>query len=592
MTVQAGLAAAGRQAAEIGHAIAGYAVASCDIFDTAVMRRLARPEDVLLAAGLRLQAAGLTDCDPAAFQLLRRQAERSTRAAAEAAGHDEVRIGEIYAHLHACGVVRDPVAAAAIEFAAECAACQSIAAVHQALAARPPGQRLVFVSDSIWPAAQLAQLLEGCGYGAECQVFASADHRRSKHAGGLFALVAAALGCRPADIVHLGDNPHSDGVQARAAGFAAHILPWRMPPPEPEADAALPPLARLAHSHRRSRAATATGDPPALSQYAALLLIGFSFFVLAEARRRGAPRIFFLARDGYLPLAVARRIIARTGQVVTLDYLHVSRHAVVTEAADPAGRAAALAYLRHAGFIAEDTAAPPLIVDVGWRGSLQTSLAELTGRPVAGCYLGLWAEALRPALSPSNAAGYLFAFGHPAPRAAIVREGYILLEMLFSAPHGTVIGYSAAGAPLHAPEAEPAGTVRRNALAALEADTLALVETLGDLIGGAWPEHLDPDAALFDIAGVLASPTAAQVAQFNAIPFIHAADPADPALRVAVNRVPPHEFLLQPRAVLRRLHDAPWRAGALRASLPWPLPSMDFPTFRDRFERLLRLVQR
>ena len=90
-------------------------------------------------------------------------------------------------------------------------------------------------------------------------------------------------------------------------------------------------MLRLLHSHRRSAAA---GPPPAgrfglLHRRVALLAIGFTLFILAEARRSGVRQIDFLARDGYLPLAIARRLVARTGQDVTLSYLEVSRQSVV-----------------------------------------------------------------------------------------------------------------------------------------------------------------------------------------------------------------------------------------------------------------------
>lgn len=51
--------------------------------------------------------------------------------------------------------------------------------------------------------------------------------------------------------------------------------------------------------------------------------------MLAEARRHGIRRIFFLARDRHIPLAIARRVVASTGQPVEFGYLHVSRQSIV-----------------------------------------------------------------------------------------------------------------------------------------------------------------------------------------------------------------------------------------------------------------------
>ena len=559
----------------------GHAVLSCDVFDTAVMRRLARPEDVLLLAGLRLRAAGLICLDPAAFVPLRRAAEAAARAEAEAAGRDEPTLAAIHARLAACSVVTDARAAARVEFEAERAACVAVPAVRDALAGFPG--RVVFVSDTVLPGAWLAELLAGCGYPGPV-VFTSADLGWSKHVGGLFPAVLERLGVDPASVVHLGDNPVSDVARARAAGLAAIHLPWTPPPPETADIAALDPLVRLAHSRRRARAtppAPAETFPPA-GRFA-LLLIGFALFVRAEARRLGTRRVAFLARDGHLPLLLLRRLASE----LDATYLHVSRAAVVVAAAS-AEAAAARRYLEAAGFSAPG---PRLLVDVGWRGSLQTALADLCDLApgdVAGAYLGLWADALRPGLTPAVARGYLFGFGHPAALAERVREGYILFELVFSAPHGSVAGYDAVGAPVLAEEREPGAGRRAAALAAVEAAVMAEFEALDALLGGAWPEAMDPGSALHDLDGLLTRPTASDVAAVNLVPFIHGADGREN--RPAVNPVPWHEWR-HPRAVLRRLADAPWRSGAIRASLPGPLGAMPYADLRHRVTRLARLLR-
>jgi FMN phosphatase YigB (HAD superfamily) len=653
MDAQPGMAA---QVDALVRRFAGFAVISCDIFDTAVMRRLARPEDVLLAVGLRLRARGLVACEAAALREYRLEAERAVREAAALEGRDEPRIGEVYARLAACGIVNDPEAAALEEFATERAVCRPVEAVRMALARREAGQRLVFVSDSILPGAWLAELLRDCGYGEGCEVFASSDVGRSKHGGGMFAAVMQAVGCAAGGMLHIGDNRVSDIARAAGHGIATVHLPWSPPPPERDDVAAQDAVVRLAHSYRRARGGGRPGS--ALGRYFSVLLIGFSLFILAAARRRGIRRIFFLARDGYLPLDIVRRLVARHEGEFELGYLHVSRQSVVVPAMEhrvaqladdmagsmqgqkletaleflgvDAGRtgamlrelgldpeqelkgrepvqrlfaaqgtlvaerlasvsAAARAYLAKAGFAAPGKR---LVVDVGWRGSLQVALGELAGLPaadVAGAYIGLWPQALRPELDPRQAAGYLFAFGHPRPLMDKVREGYILLELLFSAPHGTVLGYTDAGEPVHAVEAEPGASARLGALAALEADCVGEFVALDEMLDGAWPEEIDAASALFDMAGLLTRPSRAEVAMVNAIPFIHGLNGRHTA--AAVNVMPLHEYVLNPRGVVRRLGNAPWRSGAVRAALPWPLPGMDYATFRDRMERVLRWLR-
>jgi FMN phosphatase YigB (HAD superfamily) len=643
--------------------IAGFAIVSCDVFDTAVMRVLARPEDLLLALGLRARALGLVSCGPEAFREYRQQAERVARRQAEAAGHDEVRILEVYEELRAWGVTLDPARLAELEFAVERSACRAVEPVRALLAARDPAQRLVFVSDTMLPGRWLATLLRDCGYGEDCLVLSSADTRHSKHSGRMFAHLLQTMGCNASEIVHVGDNPVSDVARPREHGIAAVHLPWQPPRPEPERLQREHAVIRLLHSHRRSRAAPpdSTADGPALYPYVSGLLIGFTLFVLAEARRRGINRIFFLARDGHLPLAIARRLLGRTGENIDLSYLQVSRQSVVVpsmldnipgfaedvarsvngrpldtaldcigidaeamrgllarcgldpmQPADPesirrlfdanqtlirerleALRDSALRYLDQSGFLAPG---PRLIVDVGWRGSTQKALARLTGIPpadIAGSYLGLLPDALSPGLDPCSAAGYLFAFGDPRPLMETVLEGYVLLELFLSAPHGTVLHYADSGSevvPVHAVEPEPGGALRRQALIALEAGCLREFDSLDAILDGAWPAAIDPRSAMADLEPLLTRPTARDVALINAIPFIQGFNGAHTV--VASNPVPLHEWLLNPRGTLRRIERAPWRSGTIRASLPWPCPAMSFQDLHHRVGRLCRLLGR
>ncbi len=647
--------------------IARFPVVSCDVFDTAIGRRLGRPADLHLATGARALAQGLIACTPEAFREYRLEAERALRQELARPNEGEVRVAEVYERLRACGIVSDAVAAASLEFAVERAVAAPVEPVRQALAARQPGQRLIFISDTLLPGPWITQLLSDCGYGDAFTVFTSADLRCNKYSGRLFRQVIEALGCSPADMVHIGDDPVSDIARAQENGIATLYLPRRAVPPEPDDVAGLHHLARLVHSHRRATAAGAARPEPASSglfRHCSLLLIGYTLFVLAEARRHGIRRIFFLARDGHTPLAIARRIVASTGQSVEFSYLHVSRQSIVLPtlkgdpdrlaelihhslldsplrvALDVLGigqaitprmlhdfgldpdrpvtdattrdalrrllhanaemvrqqaqnqRAAALAYLEQSGFLAPG---PRLVVDGGWRGSTQKALVKLTGLPakdVIGCYLGLLPDALAPSFDPNTATGYLFSFGHPKPVMDKVLEGYGLCEFFLSAPESATTHYGLKGdriVPILAVEPEPGGTIRSQTMTAIEARCLAEVEALDGMLGGAWPDAIDPASALFDLEPLLTRPTAQQVEEIGAIRFLGGFDSAH-TLR-AVNPVPLHEFLLDPGGAIRRLGHSPWRSGAVRVSLPWPLPSMTFPELRDRAQRLLNLLR-
>ena len=649
-------------------AVSGFPIISCDIFDTAVMRRLARPEDALLATGARALSRGLTSCRPEAFMEHRLEAERSARQAALAEGHDEVRIADIYARIQACGLTHDGEKLAQLEFAVEQSICQPIKSVRQLLTECGSDQRVIFLSDTMLPGAWLTTLLADCGYGDSCVVFSSADVRKSKHTGRLFDHVVEALGCSPAHIIHVGDNPVTDIARAAEHGLRTLHLPWRSAPPEEDRVAKADWPVRLVHSHRRSRAEQTLRDaPPApvLYRYLSMLLVGFSLFTLAEARRRNIHRIYFLSRDGYLPLAIAKRLIGHTGENLELNYIYASRQSIVVPAMiddvpkladdifhsmlgrplntafefigigaedasplirdaglDPGSssggssgaeairklflkhrdviidglekrRATALAYLDQSGFLKPG---PRLIVDVGWRGSTQTALAKLTGLPpadIAGSYLGLLPQALRPGLEPHTASGYLFSFGHPRPIMNKVLEGYALFELFLSAPHGSTLHYAlkdGCAHPVLATEEEPGATKRGEAFAAIEAGCLREFEAMHAILDGSWPDSINPESALFDFEGLLTHPTVQEVAMINAIPFIAGINSSRNT--VAASRVPLREFLLNLNHAIKRLENSPWRSGSVRVSTPWPIPSMSFQDFRYRISRLRHLLSR
>lgn len=660
-------------AARIAKAIAGYPIVTCDIFDTAVMRRLARPDDVHLATGARALAAGLTACRAEAFREYRIAAEAALRAEQDPDCDGEIAIARVYLRLQESGVVTDAAAAASLEGDTERSVCRPVPAVLAALTARDPSQRLIFLSDTMLPRTWLAAILSACGYGDDLEVVCSAEADCTKAHGGLFLHLLRTLGCQPRDVIHLGDNPLSDVENARRRGIAALHLPSPPSPPEQEDVASWCYVMRLAHSARRSRvAATAAASQPGpggaladqrLLRIALGPLIGLTLFALAEARRRGIRRIYFMSRDGHLPLAIARKLLARQDQSVELAYLPCSRQAILlpslvddlpklawtladntlgrplrvvlnalgiapqttTGLAQQAGlapdqpisgqeghdavrrliefhralvvltlrqrREAALAYLEEAGFLAPG---PRMVVDVGWRGSVQKALARLTGAAptdIFGAYLGLWPDALCAELGPFNAAGYLFSFGHPKANADLVRQGYILFELYFSAPHGPVSHYireDGRMAPVFAAEPEREAIVRHQAIAAIAENNLAAFDELDAIIDGAWPETIDPHSALSEMIPLLARPSAGDVAAINRVPFVHGVDSTVSSR--PVNPVSLRQMLLHPTAATRRISYAPWQGGTLRASLPWPVPDMSFPEFSDRVHRLRRFL--
>jgi len=99
----------------------------------------------------------------------------------------------------------------------------------------------------------------------------------------------------------------------------------------------------------------------------------------------------------------------------------------------------------------------------------------------------------------------------------------------------------------------------------------------------------DPLSALLDMEGLLSRPKAWEVEAINAIPFINGT--GGEWNFIAANRMPFHQLIRQPQAAVRRFQNSPWRSGAVRISLPWPIPAMTFHEFSYRMERVRRIFK-
>ncbi|TDH61043.1 HAD family hydrolase [Dankookia rubra] len=313
-------------------------VIAFDIFDT-LLRRTVTPEHVKRLALDRLARRLALPLDAAALYALRHRIEAELcRANADRHGELEFRHDDmaraLHAELRAAGTLGLPEDAAG--FAAALLACEMaveaevLQPVPEAVAAldhlRQRGRRIAVVSDFYLPGASLRRLLAGCGIALDAvPLFVSCDRMASKRSGRLYAAVLQELGICGADLLMVGDNPHSDGVMALAAGCrsllvdaaAQHAFYARA-----EAGATAPAVARQAW------------DAPLRERgllLAAPSLVLFIERLYAAARRDGRRELFFLAREGQPLLRLFERYQDLLGlegpDRIACHYLLASRRA-------------------------------------------------------------------------------------------------------------------------------------------------------------------------------------------------------------------------------------------------------------------------
>jgi FMN phosphatase YigB (HAD superfamily) len=515
-----------------------FDVLSVDVFDTAVTRCLETPVDVFALIEQRL--AGTIGKMANGFAWLREHAEEEARAAARAAGREEVSLADIHACMWKLRPELRPYETTIRreEIAAEESVMRPVPRVAELVAqARAEGRRIVFVSDMYLPRSDISLLLRSCGYDPSGGLLVSSETGRTKASGSQWAVLRELVGER-SRILHIGDDPWSDVASPRRHGIAGWLFSAARSDRRPGGPLtpAILPYSRLARAKRlaelnapsggvRGDATDACPDPVGFMRrlggsWGAIVVASFIRWLEEKVRQQRITHLYFCARDGWLLYRAweAAGCGARTD--VTTSYIYVSRRSLnLAEAALGAGRGGRLSahsleclvkgelpvetllsrsgllqcaglridavrefgaldavvrwpqgaaqfrqlLVRHqadvlqalqpfreaaAGYLHQmmPSAGKIGLVDIGWHGTLQASIARLLGlraeQPaLSGFYFGLWprAQVLRP-LTGWMEGCFTNDFWPVQERRGLL-SAVALLENLNLAPHGSTIGY-------------------------------------------------------------------------------------------------------------------------------------------------------
>ena len=300
---------------------------SFDIFDTLVVRTIARPADVFRAVAERA-VPGPPD-SPGRAAVVGEAARRRRTAelqAVEEEGLDAVGLDAVYARLGdlvELGVDLEAMRAAELELERD--ELRPVrAGIDRVEAARAAGRRILFVSDMYLPASAIQDALDRFGIARPGEpLYVSGELGVSKRTGRMFDHVLAAEGLRPEELVHTGDDAHNDIASAAARGIEVEPLTVaRLNRFETEVllHSPAPPAAatRIAGASRVARLARAGADGEAAhaagigGDVAGPLFAAYVAWVLRTAREEGIERLYFVSRDAQVFLRIARAI-AREG---------------------------------------------------------------------------------------------------------------------------------------------------------------------------------------------------------------------------------------------------------------------------------------
>lgn len=307
-------------------------LASFDIFDTALIRKCGKPENIFYLLAHRLYPDDMAKRED--FLLWRSGAESKARSRRNGR---EVCLTDIYADSDLTGFgeyTSEELMAA--EKVVESENLMVNSAMRELTAKkREEGYTVCFISDMYLDAPFLTAVLkrEGCLMGDE-QVYVSCEQQARKSSGLLFQHLKMRL--KPDEWVHYGDNGHSDVKMAKRAGIKAVKIDAGYTDVEQRVMVGAErlrdryPLSVLAGYSRMARI-TEEGTPEAVlaADFVAPAYIPYVLFILKKVREQGIKRLYFLSRDSYILLKAAQALSTDDKNDVELRYLFVSRQSLM-----------------------------------------------------------------------------------------------------------------------------------------------------------------------------------------------------------------------------------------------------------------------
>lgn len=272
---------------------------SFDVFDTLIKRSVAKPTD--LFSLMEVHLAHAYPEIPAGFAMKRRKAELEGN---EKAGR-HIQLAAIYDGLRGeYGEYTDELME--LEIKMELSGCRSnpkcVEWLDRCVA---DGKTVVLISDMYLPSEVILQMLEKCGIHGYQKLYVSCECGARKKDGSLFRVVLDDLKIRPKELLHIGDNRRSDFLAPLSMGIKALWIrndqksicrtPKNVKPEDELVYRTLKVCVRncsLGMTEYEKQGCEIFGP----------LLYGFTQWLADRLREDGITDVYFLSRDGYMPM--------------------------------------------------------------------------------------------------------------------------------------------------------------------------------------------------------------------------------------------------------------------------------------------------
>ncbi len=455
-------------------------IVSFDVFDTLVLRNVKSPFSVFDILEKELKRENIIS-ENMLFSLDRKKAQ----SLAYDLGDEEVTISEIYKKMgEDYENVLDIIQKKEIDI--ELKVCQQNSEMKKVYDyCIEQGKMIIITTDMYLPREFFVSLLKKCNYSNYSKLYISSEIKKRKSTSNLFEYILLENEIEANEILHIGDNIKSDVFQARRKGInACHYNNTK----EFNLDKTQT-YRNLIEINKRSNNKSSYYK----FGYESFGSSMFSFLLWLKERINNNKTVFFLSREGeyikrsfemlfgksdkyrYLYLSRKSVRLPQLAEVYSVDNLydcielrynatlkvlfdkcgleredyyeqmkkfgfdewnvvsHTSKEKELIEILLPQIRNKGLyqkkklkAYLEEKGYFDDDV----ILVDIGWKGTMQYTLESMFGTSTKGLYFGLLTSHYSV-----DCEGFII------NRDIQLEAGMTLIETLFMPRHGSVIGY-------------------------------------------------------------------------------------------------------------------------------------------------------
>lgn len=283
-----------REAIHFAKDLLQYDVISFDIFDTLILRPFAKPVDIFMIVGKRL--------DRIEFTRIRIDAEKRAREMAMLEnGNTEVTIEDIYSIIEErTGIPKEEGVKIELETEMDyCFANPYMKRIYDLV--KEQGKKIIITSDMYIPHDAMEKLLNKAGFTGYEKLYVSCDYKCNKRSGKLYQIIQNDYLYKR--VVHVGDNRVSDIKSANEAGLETRYYKncheignqFRADGMSELVGSA---YAGIVNTHLHNGTKTYSPYYEYGFIYGGLYILGFCNWMHKKAKKEGIDKILFLARDG------------------------------------------------------------------------------------------------------------------------------------------------------------------------------------------------------------------------------------------------------------------------------------------------------